>query len=127
MSLKIEFLLAMALIVTASGCLNADNSSTISYTNNSTGSADQVKFADCGDIQVRIDQAASTAMIRQMNQEAIGEVEVEWVFVDGRSASKTVNLSERGGLRFIDSGLNGEVESFSVASSRCPGKVFSSS
>lgn len=126
MALKIELLVATALVITASGCLNTDKASINSYTNNSTGSADQVKFADCGDIQVRIDQAASTAMIRQMNQEAIGEVEAEWVFVDGRSASKTVNLSERGGLRFIDSGLNGEVESFSVAPGRCPGKVFSS-
>lgn len=119
MEFKPFTLLILAAAVTVSGCIDPGSGSSIA-------GEDRVEWVSCEDIQIRIDQASETAMIRQMNPEPVGEVELEWRFENGEEASRAVNLSERGNVEFVQSDVSGTVEELEVIPDRCPGRSFSS-
>lgn len=116
MNFKPVIILGLALLVAASGCVNQEETKT----NSTKKEVEKIDYVSCEDIRIQIDQASSTALVRQMNQQPVGEITLNWSFENGKSSSKTVNLSNRGRLRFIESGKSGAVQQLEITSSRCP-------
>ncbi|MFB6191624.1 MAG: hypothetical protein ABEJ07_00100 [Candidatus Nanohaloarchaea archaeon] len=99
------------LAVLASGCIHV------------SAPASEPRFASCDDVQLKIDEASSSvAMVRQVNNRSIGEAELRWEYSDGSTATKSINLSERGTLRMVQSGSSGELERFTATPLRCPAR-----
>lgn len=125
MELKTGALILLAAVIAVSGCIEP-SSQQMKNSDPSTGEQEKIDHASCDEMRIQIDQASNTAMIRQMNEKPIGEVQLRWSFENGETASKTLNLSRRGQIRFMKSGVSGNVQSLKIVPLRCPEKTFSS-
>ncbi len=93
---------------------------------NKSESVQKPEKAQCDQIDISIDSVSgTTAMIRQLNENPVGEVEVTWSYAGGETVSETAKLERRGRTTFVESGSSGAVEEFQVKPLRCDGVVFS--
>lgn len=119
--MKKSYLFLIVLVVAASGCISQNPD--IENVENTTGenTTEEVEMAECANIDISIFQAdGQTAVIRQMNENRVGEVRVAWMYQDGDQVSNTVDLEVRGRMVTVQSGSSGSLNSLSVEPLRCP-------
>jgi hypothetical protein len=124
MEFKTTIFLGIALTIAVSGCIDVGIQEEVEPDHPDEMPKEPVDWASCENIQVQIDQVSNPAMIRQMNDKPIGEVTLDWVFENGESASKTVNLSRKGQLKFVEIENTETVQQLEVTPSRCPDRSF---